>query len=105
RWADAHNLSTEFVINNQARSIASLAFWAGQTPAKSEAWKSAPAKIVLPDAEPKLNQSRRVKLESPDLDLTEARIVWEARDHEPALGATFEVTPRNAGPQWIEAEA
>ena len=105
RWADAYALSTEFVINNQGRSLASLAFWAAQTPAKSQPWKSAAAKIVLPKAPPALNRSFEVKLESADIDLSTARIVWEARDHEPAFGPTFTVTPRNSGPQWIEAEA
>jgi hypothetical protein len=104
-WGDAYNVSTEFVINNQARSIASLAFWAAQTPMKSQAWKSAPANIILPDSNADLNRTLTVRLESPDLDLTDARVVWEARDHEPAFGTTFKVTPRHAGPQWIEAEA
>jgi hypothetical protein len=93
------------VINNQGRSLASLAFWAAQTPAKSQPWKSGTAKIVMPTATPALNSSFAVKLESSDIDLSSARIVWEARDQEPAFGSAFTVTPRNSGPQWIEAEA
>jgi hypothetical protein len=38
-------------------------------------------------------------------DLSLARVVWEARDQEPAFGPTFSLTPRNSGPQWVEAEA
>jgi hypothetical protein len=33
-----------------------------------------------------------------------ARVVWEARDQEPAYGATYTFTPTNYGSQWIEAE-
>jgi hypothetical protein len=105
RWGDTFNVTTEFVINNQARSIASLAFWAAQSPAKSQPWKSAPANIILPDSATALNQPITARLESSELALDNARIVWEARDQEPAFGATFTFTPRHAGPQWIEAEA
>ena len=38
-------------------------------------------------------------------DLSSARIVWEARDQEPAFGSTFTFTPSNSGAQWVEAEA
>jgi hypothetical protein len=97
-------VSTEFVVNNQARAIASLAFWAAQSPLKSQEWKSAPAKIIVPGTPSALNRPITVKLES-KLDLKEARIVWEARDHEPAFGTSFTVTPRNSSVQWVEAEA
>jgi len=39
------------------------------------------------------------------IDLTGARIVWEARDQEPAFGRTFEFAPAHSGVQWVEAEA
>jgi hypothetical protein len=39
------------------------------------------------------------------LDLGGARIVWEARDQEPAYGTTFTFKPTSYGDQWVEAEA
>jgi hypothetical protein len=105
RWSDAFNVATEFVIINQGRSLASLAYWAAQTPASNQKWKSATAEIVVPAAVAALGRPITVRLESPDLDLSDAQIVWEARDQEPAFGRTYRITPRNAGPQWVEAEA
>jgi hypothetical protein len=39
------------------------------------------------------------------MDLSGARITWEARDQEPAFGASYTFTPQNNGVQWVEAEA
>ncbi|HUR59820.1 MAG TPA: glycoside hydrolase family 9 protein, partial [Opitutaceae bacterium] len=105
RWSDAYNVQTEFVINNQARSLASIAFWAAQTSAKSQPWKAAAGKIVLPAKTLSLNRPALARFESPDLELKDARIVWDTRDQEPGMGGSFSFTPRTAGPQTIEAEA
>ena len=48
RWADAFNVSTEFITVNQARSLASLAFLSTMTSVKSQAWSSATAQIQAP---------------------------------------------------------
>lgn len=105
RWSDAYNLSTEFVAVNQARSLASLAFWAAQTPVKTQRWKAAAATIVGPHGTVPLNRPAVFKLACADLDLRDARIVWEGRGEEPTFGPEFAFTPRLAGPQWVEAEA
>lgn len=105
RWADTYNLATEFVVVNQARSLASLAFWAARTPLKTQPWKAAPATIVGPAGTVPLYQPSTFRLECKGLDLSQARIVWEAHDEEPAFGTTYTIVPRNAGPQWVEAEA
>jgi hypothetical protein len=39
------------------------------------------------------------------LDLTQARVVWEAADREPYTGRTLTLTPAKPGPLWVEAEA
>jgi hypothetical protein len=39
------------------------------------------------------------------MDLSGARITWEARDQEPTFGQTFSFSPKNNGAQWVEAEA
>ncbi|MDO8538797.1 MAG: glycoside hydrolase family 9 protein [Opitutaceae bacterium] len=103
RWSDAYNVQTEFVISNQGRSLGSLAFWAAQTPAKSVPWKSATARIVLPTKMAALHKPIIARLES-ELDLSAARIVWEGRDQEPAIGPSFTFVGKSAGEQWIEAE-
>ena len=46
-----------------------------------------------------------VTLQVPGMDLSGARITWEARDQEPAFGGTFTFSPKNNGVQWVEAEA
>lgn len=105
RWSDAYNLATEFVIVNQARSLASIAYWAAQTPLKDQAWRAASATIVGGKPNLRIGAPVSVQLACPAVDLSSARIVWEARDQEPAYGPTFTVVPRHAGAQWIEAEA
>ena len=45
RWGDSFNLTTEFVISNQARGLAYLAWLMAQTPLKNQPWKSANAQI------------------------------------------------------------
>jgi hypothetical protein len=105
RWTDTYNLSTEFVVVNQARSLVSLACWAARTKLKTQPWKAAGAKIVGPTGTVPLYQPATYQLECQDLDLTNARIVWEAHDQEPAFGRTYTITPRTAGAQWVEAEA
>lgn len=37
-------------------------------------------------------------------DIGNARIVWEARDQEPAFGATSTISPKSNGAQWVEVE-
>ncbi|MGH7996328.1 MAG: hypothetical protein ACREFX_08260, partial [Opitutaceae bacterium] len=43
-------------------------------------------------------------VEAPGIDLRHARIVWEARDQQPAFGSTFTYSPTNNGDQWVELE-
>ncbi|HVS53313.1 MAG TPA: glycoside hydrolase family 9 protein [Opitutaceae bacterium] len=105
RWSDAYNVTTEFVITNQARSLASLAFWAAQTDAAKKPWRAARARIVAPGASESMDKPATFRLVSDDVDLTDAEIVWEARDAEPTIGPTFLFSPKNSGPQWVEAEA
>ncbi|MEO5959837.1 MAG: glycoside hydrolase family 9 protein, partial [Opitutaceae bacterium] len=105
RWSDAYNVTTEFVTVNQSRALMALATLAAQTGAKSTAWKSAPAvKIVTPTATARLGEPLILSLDASGLDLAKARIVWEARDQQPDYGATYLVTPKNNGVQWVEVE-
>ena len=105
RWADTFNTSTEFVAVEQARAIASLAFVATLTRATTQSWSSLPAQITGLPAQAGVGSSVTASLQVPGMDLTRARVVWEARDQEPAFGSESTLTPLNPGSQWVEAEA
>jgi hypothetical protein len=102
RWGDSFNLSTEFVILNQARGLAYLSWLMAQTPLKTQPWKSGAAQINFVNV---ASKQKSAQISAGKTDLSQARIVWEARDQEPAFGKTFSFTPASSGSQWIEAEA
>jgi hypothetical protein len=97
RWGDSFNLQTEFVAVNQARALATAAWLMAQTPLKNQPWKSAPATIEFTTAGP----SRTATLKT-SLDLSQARIVWEAQGRDPLFGNRMLLTNTVS---WIEAEA
>jgi hypothetical protein len=103
RWADAYNVATEFVHVNQGRGLLASAFLATLTPAKNTAWKSGTVSIVAPTATVEVDSLVELKLQT-SMDLTGARIVWEAREQEPAYGTTYTIQPKSTGEQWVEVE-
>jgi hypothetical protein len=105
RWGDSFNVTTEFVIVNQARALGMLAFLMAQTELKNQKWTAEPPMQIagLP-SELAAGQKIQAGLRGPKLDLKGARIVWEAKDQEPAMGETFEFVPRTPGEHWVEAE-
>ncbi|MBU6401643.1 MAG: glycoside hydrolase family 9 protein, partial [Verrucomicrobia bacterium] len=105
RWGDSYNVTTEFVGLNQARSLGSLAYWAAQTPPSTQPWSAVTASILVPTNTVPVGAPLTATLSLPGLDVTQARVVWEARDQQPAYGPTFTFAPTNNGPQWVEAEA
>ena len=104
RWGDAFNLSQEFVIVNQARGLAYTAWLMARTQLKDQHWVPISAGISQTNSPSDSKSQVRFVLSSPGLDLSSARIVWEAEGQEPCYGLTF--TP-DAGksPAWVEAEA
>jgi hypothetical protein len=106
RWGDSWNVTTEMVVLNQARSLGTLAFLAAQGPYASQAWQApANATLNLPTTVAQVGSNLNVTMTAPGIDLTGARITWEARDQQPAFGQSFTFAPLNNGPQWVEAEA
>ena len=105
RWGDTFNTSTEFVAVNQARALASLAFVAALTSSKMQPWSSASAQISGLPTQAGVGSSLTASLQFAGMDLARARVVWEARDQEPAFGNTFTFAPSNVGTQWVEVEA
>ncbi len=105
RWGDSFNTSTEFVIVNQARGMATLAWLMARSPLAKQPWRAATAKIIGIAPIVGLGSILHPKLEVKSLDLAQAQIVWEASEHEPHMGREFSFAPRGAGAHWIEAEA
>jgi Glycosyl hydrolase family 9/Cellulase N-terminal ig-like domain len=106
RWADTYNTSTEFVVANQARSLACAAAMAGRAGLASQAWQTPSASITLPADYVVAEQPLTVEITSPGLDFSTARVTWEVGDQEPVIGTkTYTFTPHNVTRQWIEAEA
>jgi hypothetical protein len=104
RWADTWNVTTEFITVNQARSVLALSVLVAQTSAKSTPWTSGTAQITVPTTVVPLGAPTTLSVQAPGFDLTNARIVWEARDQQPAFGSTYTISPINNGPQWVEVE-
>jgi Bacterial Ig domain len=75
------------------------------TTTSRQAWTSVDAQIVAPTNTVPVGAPLTVTLQVPGMDISGARVVWEARDQEPAYGSTFTFAPVNNGVQWIEAEA
>ncbi|HYG21768.1 MAG TPA: glycoside hydrolase family 9 protein [Verrucomicrobiae bacterium] len=104
RWGDSFNLKQEFVVSNQARGLAALAWLMAQTPLKAQPWKPQLARISGIPAGVRAGQTNRLELTVDGVDLSEARTVWETGG-EPFIGRTFVFEPAKSGRQWIDAEA
>ncbi|HWD91995.1 MAG TPA: glycoside hydrolase family 9 protein [Verrucomicrobiae bacterium] len=105
RWGDSFNLTQEFVIPNQARALAYLTWMMGRSPLRNQPWKAAVANISGLPSRARAGQQLSVTISANGVDLSRARIVWEAGSQEPAFGKSFSFVPANRGPQWLEAEA
>ena len=105
KWTDTFNTSTEMVNPQQGHALAAMAWFMAQTPLKSQAWKSAAGTITgLPSSIP-AQEEITATLSAPGVDLSNAMIMWEARDQEPTPADRFTFACKNTGPQWVEAEA
>jgi hypothetical protein len=105
RWGDSFNTTTEAVITDQARSLASLAFWMAQTSLKDQPWMAMAGQVTGLPAQVPASQNITATLVVPGLDLSGARVVWEGRDQEPQFGNPITFAANTVGEQWVEAEA
>jgi hypothetical protein len=106
RWGDSYNTTAEATIVNAARSLASLSYFAAQTPAATVPWTPVACTITAPSGFTTVNTPVTVSLNAPGMNLTGARVVWEANGLQPAFsGSNWTLTPNTVGPQWVEAEA
>ena len=104
RWGDAFNLSQEFVIVNQARALGYTAWLMARTPLKNRHWVPVSAAISQTNAPAGSKSQVHFSISAPGLDLSSARVVWEAEGHEPVYGLTFTLEGGKS-PAWVEAEA
>jgi hypothetical protein len=104
RWSDTWNVTTEFITVNQARSMLSTALLAGKTASATKAWTAKAATIVVPTTVVPVAAPVTLSVSVPGVDLAGARIVWEAREQEPAFGTTYTISPKSNGEQWVEVE-
>lgn len=105
RWSDSFNTTTEFVVTDQARSLASLSFWMAQSSSRQQEWRGIEAQIVgLPD-EVQAGTTVNLSLLAPGIDFNTAEIVWEVQCLQPGVGDSYSLTPKHSGAHWIEAEA
>jgi hypothetical protein len=105
RWGDSFNLTQEFVIVNQARSLAYLAWLMAQTSLRAQPWKPLAGQIGGFPPKGASGHSMALSVTATGLDLLTARIAWEADGVQPWLGPKFTYTPSAGGSHWIEAEA
>ncbi len=99
RWGDSWNVSTEMVVLNprSARFGRAQLFLAGRkAPLETQPWKARlPAQITVPTSVTPVGSNVTLSLVAPGLDLSTARITWEARDQQPAFGSNrFTVADR-----------
>lgn len=104
RWGDSFNLPTEFVHVQQARGLATTAFLMTQTSSKTQAWRSASARILI-EGLPGNPSHLGVRVEADGMNPKQARVVWEAEEMDPAFGLDRAVARGRSGPRWIEVEA
>jgi hypothetical protein len=105
RWGDAFNLTQEFVTVNQARALGYCAWLMAQTSLKDQPWKPVAGKIIGFKGKFPPQSEAQLHLAAGDLDLSSARIVWEAEGQEPFFGESFTLQPGKLGCRWVEAEA
>jgi len=105
RWGDSFNLTQEFVIVNQARSLGYLAWLMARSPLKSRPWKPVATQIAGFPVKVSVGTKLVLSLNAGEFDLQSARVVWETDDEEPSSSRAFTFSPTKAGAHWVEAEA
>jgi hypothetical protein len=103
RWSDIHNVTTEFTVDSLGRAFVGSAYMMAQTPAARQPWRPVAGRIIV-SAGGTLDDAH-VKLVADGVDLSTARVVWEADGIEPSIGVADAVLRGGARGRWVEAEA
>lgn len=105
RHGDTFNTTTEFVVVDQARSLATLSYLMAQTSAATLPSRTLTGQILGMPAIIPAQQIVNATFVIPGMDLSQSRVLWEAAEQEPSIGSMFQFTPKNPGTVWVEAEA
>jgi hypothetical protein len=105
RWGDTFNTTTEFTVADQSRSLASYALLFGQSAISNSVSVKVLGTITGLPQSTAAGQPLTAHFHASGVDLSQARIVWEARDNEPYIGPFSSFAAKNPGEQWVEAEA
>ncbi|MDB6031720.1 MAG: hypothetical protein JWM16_2058 [Verrucomicrobiales bacterium] len=103
RWGDSFNLSTEFVVVNQARGLAVGAMLMGRSALRDQEWKGMSAKIQM--ANDKQTRKATLSPEGNGFPIDSAQVVWDVSSHPPAVGQQLRLLSTEPAPSWMEAEA
>jgi hypothetical protein len=112
RWAEVHNVNTEFSYPTIARALASAAYLVAAPRLGTQVWRRADASIVFPNGLPVFGSKSVAQLTSSE-NLSQAQIVWDPGPvawnfwgQNPAFGSNFTFLPSNVGEQrTLQAEA
>ncbi len=105
RWGNAFNTTTEPVISDLARSFAVSSWLMASSSLAEQEWRAAEAYIDGIAADSRYGSVSTATLNAPELDLSEATIVWESSQGDIHYGESFEFHRTQAELAWIEAEA
>ena len=103
RWGDTWNTSTEAVVVDQARGLATVAFLMAGTSLRTQSWRSVTATIITNAGS--TAGTWECTLRAPGLDLSTATIVWETEGKATTSGTNYSLSVTRTGEQWVEAEA
>jgi hypothetical protein len=106
RYAHQFNTATEADTVNEGWGFAAIVALAAQTQAAKTPWQAPGGTIVVPSSASS-GHAITVTLTAPaGVDLTNARVTWEAAGQEPWAGGTsFTFTPAAPGSVWVDCEA
>jgi len=101
RYTHQFHTATESDTVQEGWGFAAIVALAAQSNAGKTAWKAKAGTITST-----AGKTVTAKVTSSDVDLSSARVTWEAAGVEPFVGGTtFTFTPSQTGTIWIDAEA
>jgi len=105
RWSDTFNTTTEFCTYQQAKSLGAAAMLMASSSVRSQSWRSGTASVMGVPVTAPVGSTVTLSASAPGLDLSKARITWEAFEQDAGIGPVYNISPKDAGAQWVEMEA
>jgi hypothetical protein len=105
RWADAYNLTTEFITRRVANGMVTMALIAAQTSLTNQPWHFTNCSMTL-STNHSYSSPVDATLHLTETNLNGIRVVWEVQGMEPVFGSnlTYRFTPTTEGTNFVEAE-